>query len=61
MGDPGYSEWTPGTSASIKCLCGYWKMKYYGGVTEYRDNIYKAITCTDWSDYKDEQPTRPKR
>jgi hypothetical protein len=45
MGEPGYSDMTPGSDACIECNAGFWKMKNYDGLDEFCKNIETAKTC----------------
>jgi hypothetical protein len=48
MGHPGYSELTPGYSASIECLKDHWNMSNRDDTSTYREHIIKAETCPDY-------------
>jgi hypothetical protein len=50
MGEPGYSEVTPGVDASVMCLRNHWSMEWYDGNGKYRKHILKAETCPDWEE-----------
>jgi len=52
MGDPGYSELTPGYEGSVECLKGHWKMRTFDTVETYRENILTAKKCKDWEFFK---------
>ena len=56
MGDPGWSEETPGWDAEIECSKNHWKMSNRdGGSGDFRENIQKASTCPDWKFFKDKK------
>ena len=50
MGDPGWSEYTPGSDALIACEAKHWEMRNgdEGGRKEFRLNILKAEYCQDF-------------
>ncbi len=51
MGDPGYSEMTPGYDAIIECCRNHWEMSQMDDVSDYRKNIERAQTCPDYRHY----------
>lgn len=51
-GSPGYSEWTPGSTGSIECLKGLWKMDDCDDTDGYRRKMETAQTCDKFEDYK---------
>jgi|GEM_PF-5732919 len=48
MGEPGYSELTPGANANIGCGKDHWDMSNYGDTREFRENIIRASICNDY-------------
>lgn len=48
-GEPGYSDMTPGSDMTIRCLKGYWDVDNYEDTTEtYRQKLLTAKTCKDY-------------
>jgi len=55
-GDHGYSEYTPGYTASISCSKGHWDIDtYMDSDDEVRDKMQMAETCPGFLHYKDAQ------
>ena len=48
MGEPDWSDMTPGHETEISCSKGHWEMKNSDGTDTYRKNIKKAVACPDW-------------
>jgi len=52
MGEPDWSEVTPGSDAMIACRKGHWEMENKsanGGLEVFRANIARAESCADYS------------
>ena len=50
MGDPGYSDLTPGTETSMECLKGHWSLEPFDdGRMDVRAKIKRAIRCEDFT------------
>lgn len=49
-GSPGYSDWTPGSSASIECLKNHWEIDMEDETEEgYRRKQLTALRCPDYA------------
>lgn len=52
-GEPGYSEWTPGSPGylpEMKCAMGYWEFDFErASELEYRKTMLKALDCKDFT------------
>lgn len=46
-GDPGYSEYTPGSNASMGCGKGYWYWRNYTA-QDFRTKLLSAERCADF-------------
>lgn len=48
LGEPGYSEYTPGSDFSIDCRKKKWEFNPFGSETEYRLCIVAAQKCDEY-------------
>ena len=48
MGEPGYSEYTPGCDSSFDCMKVHWSMSNYGDKSEFVANLKTAEKCNDF-------------
>ena len=53
-GEPGYSEWTPGSDMRIGCGKYLWSVENMetGGPEKFRVEIKRAATCGEWQEVK---------
>ena len=49
MGEPDYSEVSPGIDASFNCLKDHWSMSNYGPKSEFIEHIESAKKCKDFT------------
>jgi hypothetical protein len=48
-GEPGYSDYTPGSEFTLKCGEGYWEFDNFGdGLQEFREQLISAERCADF-------------
>lgn len=49
-GEPGYSEYTPGSEMSLSCGRGYWEFhQYEDSLAVFREKLQSAERCADFT------------
>ena len=54
LSDSGYSEWTPGSEASMQCCKNHWDLDFeLHGREDLRKALLTANTCSDYLYWRD--------
>lgn len=52
-GEPGYSEYTPGSDMELFCRRDYWEVSDIDSMGSSREKFATAEKCGDYKDYRD--------